>query len=168
MLTDQKIQQILRHVWNPQIDSTNPDHTKIISLLIPKIYDLLESRDGSQEALNEFLKKASIQKFNAEVSTEKSLETSKLIMSWYAPIPMRWTDFGKVKIQKSNSSFFEQDYFVYQTNNVNEFIPFDYINQGEIIIYFEKIDLPEAEKLQLIDAIREMIKPLKLTFFDAP
>lgn len=166
MLTDQKLKEILKYVWNPTIDLTNANDIENLNQLIQQIYTLLESRHSSVESLSEFLITTSIQCFNSEVMEEKSVHAAKLIMDWHIPIPSRWTDYGRVKIQISPSRFFDQDYFVYHSDAVTKYIRRYYIAQNEIVICPEEIDLSEVEKAQLIDAIRDLIKPSVLTFFD--
>lgn len=167
MLTDQKMREILKYVWNPKLNLTNAKDIEKLSQFILQIYDLLESRNGSEETLTHFLKTISIQYFNAGVSEAKSVEAAKLIMNWYAPTPMIWTDFGRVKIQISASRLVDQDYFVYQSDTLEKYIAFDYSAQNEILLYPDEFNLPENEKQQLIEAIETLVKPAKLIFDDA-
>lgn len=167
MLTDQKLREILKYVWNPKVDLTNLKNTEKLNQLEQQIYALLDSREGCTESLTEFLNSMAVKYFDSEVSREKSESTAKLIMDWYTPIPSRWTDFGRVKIQRSTSRFYEHDFFVYQIDISTEYIAIYYIGNNEIVIELEKIQLAEIEKIQLIEAIRDLIKPSILTFFDS-
>ncbi len=156
MCDKQKIQQLLRYVWNPLIGFSTEDVLYITDLICESI----ESLDDVNN-ISDLLKDISIKKYHGNISTEKSMHVAKLIIDFNGGSPIK-TDYGRMR-------FIVSGYYTFLSyKNVKEALQLTFAMtvNGEIVLEPNKLPFEEEEKHQLINVMQEKFKNKVIIYND--
>lgn len=82
-----KVMDILKYVWNPQFDLNNKYEYQHLHDMANFILDTLHD-DQREVKISEFLKRNSIEKYQGDISPDKSDSVTSLILGWANPLKM--------------------------------------------------------------------------------
>ncbi|MHA3891732.1 hypothetical protein [Acinetobacter sp. GXMZU3951] len=91
MYHTQKIQTLLRHVWNPSPFFSNQNIVHIAD----QLYEIIENL-GDINEISDVLMNISINEYNGNISSEKCMQVATQIINFYGGLPIK-TDFGKMR-----------------------------------------------------------------------
>lgn len=157
MITKQKIKQILKYVWNSNLQSSNTDFDMITNSII----SLLEN-DSDTIKISEFLFDISVNIYNTSISPEKCDQTAKLIMDWYSPVPPIKTDYGLIRIKSAGTYYTE---LTYKNTDQKISLMLNMTIYHEAILHPENIPFEGEEKKQLLQAIESLVNSKQLLIY---
>lgn len=148
MISEQKMKEILKYVWNPKPHLNDEDLNNISN----SVFKLLDNW-GDIEAISSFLYNTAVEKNFEHISAKKCEDTAKLIMSWHNPTPPVQTKYGILRF--SNQSRFGTYLSYKNVTGVLE-IRLSMTIHYEQIIYLEEIPLLGEEKEELLKAMEKL------------
>ena len=156
MISEHKIQDILKYVWYPKPEFQK--NTVLLNALTQAVFQLLND-ENDIATISQYLYEQSVQRCNTQISTEKCDEVVTLLMAWYSPRPPVHTSYGIIRLYN------DYGYLRYKNAQKKLEIKLDTTINTELVLYPDEIDLDEEEKMQLINAIKQIYSNHKLLIY---
>ena len=146
MYQTQKIQTLLRHVWNPSPSFSNENIVHIAD----QLYEIIENL-GDINDISDFLMDISTNEYNGNISAEKCMQVATQIINFCGGEPIK-NDFGKMRFSVGQYYTF----LSYNSKKENLEMTFNMTLAGEIVLDPNKLPLKGEERHQLIKVMQEV------------